>query len=41
MLHTLEAGLDEHLRAADRFLEIVHAARRGFLHPSLLTSEQM
>ena len=41
MLHALEAGLDEHLRAADRLLEIVHAARRGLLHPSLLTSEQI
>ena len=41
MLHALEAGLDEHLRAANRLLEIVHGARRGVLHPSLLTSEQM
>ena len=32
-LHILEAGLDEHLRAADRCLEIIHYARRGLLHP--------
>ena len=41
MLHALKAGLDGHLQAADRLLEIVHAARRGLLHISLLTSEQM
>ena len=41
ILHTLGAGLDEHLRGADRLLEIAHAARRGLLHPSQLMSEQM
>ena len=41
MLHVLEAGLDEHLRAANRLLEIIHYARRGLLHPSLLTIEQL
>ena len=40
-LHALEMGLDEHLRAADRLLEIVYSAQRGMLHPSLLTPEQM
>ena len=40
-LHILEAGLDEHLRAADRLLEIIHCARRGLLHPSLLTTKQL
>ena len=40
-LHVLEAGLDEHLRAADRLLEIIHYARRGQLHPSLLTTEKL
>ena len=40
-LPVLEAGLDEHLRAADRLLEIIYYARRGLLHPSLLTTEQL
>ena len=39
--HVLEAGLDEHLRAADRLLEFTHCARQGLLHPSLLTTKQL
>ena len=39
--HVVEAGLDEHFRAADRLLEIIHCARRGLLHPSLLTTKQL
>ena len=40
-LHALDMGLDEHFRAAGQFLETVYSDRRGMLHPSLLTPEQM
>ena len=40
-LHVLEAGLDKHLRAADRLLQIIHYARRDLFHLSLLTTWQL
>ena len=39
--HSIEAGLDEYIRSADELLDVIHFARRGELHPALLTSEQM
>ena len=39
--HSIEEGVDEYIRSADELLDVIHFARRGKLHPALLTSEQM
>ena len=37
----MDAGFDQHLRAAYRFLEIIHYVRRGLLHHLLLTTGEI
>ena len=41
VLRASEDGLDHYIYSAERILSVIHAARKGELHPTLLTSQQM
>ena len=41
IMWSIDLAVDNYLRSVDKFLDVIHTARKGQLHPSLLTSEQL
>lgn len=41
MLHSIETGFEENIWSSHELLEVIHSAKKGELHPSLLTPEQL